>query len=79
MHDSVLEFILMQVRREFQMMANSNDVESLVDEWRTVWEPKILCYGDKESKTSKTLKAKLSGNCSMHDPMREYSPTLHVL
>ena len=41
-------------------MMNSVDVASLVGDWRSVWEPKILDVGDKEE-SSKALQSKLEG------------------
>ena len=53
---------MVKVRREFKVITKSNaDVVSLVEEWKNVWQPKVLLCGDREAKTSKTLSTKLSG------------------
>lgn len=51
------EFLLVGEKRVWK----GADVASLVNEWNTVWEPKILLLGIKESETSKSLSTKLAG------------------
>ena len=47
-------------------MMKSVDVASLVEDWRKVWEPKILEVGDMEKESSKALQNKLEGIFSFY-------------
>lgn len=53
-------------------VVSMDDVTCLVEDWKNLWEPKILSYGDRESKSSKSLLTKLSGkSLTCIDPQSE--------
>ncbi len=57
-----LTFDSVQVRREFERITGiQSNIGPLVNEWNTMWVPKILLYGSKECETSKALSIKLAG------------------
>lgn len=53
------------MRREFKAITKCSDVIGFVTEWKTVWEPKVLSFGEREAATSKSLSKKLLGECDM--------------
>ena len=44
---------------------NIDDVACIVEDWKNVWEPKILAHGERESQSSKSMQTKLAGGYVM--------------
>ena len=52
--------MIIQESQKVPVVTKSNDdVVYLVEEWKTVWQSKVLSYGDREAKSLSTIK--LSG------------------